>query len=397
MLAGRLSAVVVPFAAALLAGCAGTDSGSADEYPVVESPPAEHQPPVTTPNGAVVQKPALPKVYEVEPSPSCEGSYSTYQDGSQRRVVIPPMPGLRATAVTEHTTRLEWSFRELPDDCAPVQLLLSVEAGTDVNATPWVERDVEVTGLSGSKEVTYPEFLPAPDVARASAYLPNGRRSRVAAVLIERPQNTPPDPPEPIPPITAPAGKPVTCTGTATVVEEPAGDVLTYAPGKPPTQVKRMTPALSAIDLTRASVQIDGRTVCASFVLARAPTGADFQLRLNVGGTKGRSCCGSIEFRRTAGRLEVGLFRIDANGVYQLDPIADAGASLRGTTLTITGTLPAPDGGRMPPAIQLAWSITTGYFPDKYGPYFGDWLPRHEPVDQPAIRHSDGMTVRPKR
>jgi hypothetical protein len=49
----------------------------------------------------------------------------------------------------------------------------------------------------------------------------------------------------------------------------------------------------------------------------------------------------------------------------------------------------------MPEVENLAWSVTTGYFPEKYGPYFGDWLPRHEPVDQPAIRHSDGTTIRP--
>ncbi len=50
---------------------------------------------------------------------------------------------------------------------------------------------------------------------------------------------------------------------------------------------------------------------------------------------------------------------------------------------------------RMPEVENLAWSVTTGYFPDKYGPYFGDWLPRHEPVGQPAIRHSDGSKVEP--
>jgi hypothetical protein len=384
---------------AAVSGCGGSGTDSAGDYPVVEDPPVEYQPPVTTPNGAVVTKPALPAVYEVEPSASCESSNVNYA-GSQRRVVIPPRPGLRAVAVTEHTTRLEWSFDELPDDCSPVRLYLSVEAATAVNATPTVERDVEVSGLSGSKEVTYPDFLPAPDVARASAYLPDGRRSRIATVLIERPANTPPDPPEPIPPVTAPAGEPVTCSAKPTAVNEPAGDVLTYAPGKPPMQVRRMTPALSRIDLTRATVQIDGRTICASFIFARAPTDADFQLSFNLHDTSERSCCTTLRFRRSAGRLEVGAFSIDANGVYQLDPTANAGAALRGTTLEITGDLADPSSWqqrarRMPAVENLAWSITTGYFPDKYGPYFGDWLPRHEPIGQPAIRHSDGAVVRP--
>ena len=379
---------------AFAAGCGGSGTDGAEDYPVVQDPPAEYQPSVTTPNGAVVTKPALSKVYEVEPSPSCESSYATYPDGSQRRIVIPPRPGFRAVAVTEHTTRLEWWFDELPDDCSPVRLYLSVEALTDVNATPWVERDVEVSGLSGSKEVTYPDFLPAPDVARASAYLPDGRRSRLASVIIERPANTPPDPPEPIPPVTAPAGEPMTCTATPTVVSEPAGDVLTYAPGKPPTQVRKMTPALSGIDITRASVQIDGLTVCAAFTLARAPTSSDFRLTFNLS-VPGSSCCGSLRFKRSAGRLEVGHFFIDSNGAGQLEPVENAGAALRATTLVITGTLPTPDDP--PVAGNLVWSVTTGYFPDKYDAYFGDWLPRHEPIDQPAIRHRDGAVVRPRR
>jgi hypothetical protein len=386
-----------PIAAALIAalvgvalavGCGGSESPSASDYPVVKPEPPEYQPPVTTPNGAVVTKPAPPDEYEVEPSPSCESSYSIGADGGRRRVVIPPMPGLRAIAVTEHTTRLEWSFDELPEECSSVRLYLSVEAITDPLATPWVERDVEVSGLSGSKDVTYPEFLPAPDVARASAYLPDGRRSRVATVRIERPANTPSDPPEPIPPVKAPAGEPVTCAGKPTIVSEPAGDVLTYAPGSPPTQVLRMTRPLSGIDLTRAAVQIDGNTVCATFTFARSPVDADFRLTFNL------SCCGSLRFQRTAGRLEVGRSFTDANGVSQLEPVANGGAALRRKTLVITGTLPAPEG---PVARDLVWSITTGYFPDKYGPYFGDWLPRHEPVDQPAIRHRDGVIVRPQR
>lgn len=388
--------------AVLAVGCgdSGSDAGDAGDYPVVEDPPAEHQPPVTTPNGAVVTLPALPTVHEVEPSPSCESAYATYRDGSQRRIVIPPRPGLRAVAVTEHTTRLEWSFQQLPDDCSPVWLLLAVVAGTDVNATPTVERDVEVSGLSGSMEVTYPDFLPAPDVARAAAYLADGRSSRTASVLIERPANTPPDPPEPIPPVTAPAGDPVTCTSEPTVVTEPAGDVLTYSPGHPPKQVRKMTRALSGIDITRATVQIDDRTVCATFVFARAPEDQDFELRFNLADATEPSCCATLWFKRTAGRLELGSFEIDANSTYQLRPVPSAGAALRGRNLTITGTFPPPEewrlrARRMPAPENLAWSVTTGYFPDKYGPYFGDWLPRHEPIGQPAIHHRSGEIIKP--
>jgi hypothetical protein len=385
---GRLGMLAVVIA--ITSGCGGSSSDSAGSYPVVEDLPVGHQPPVTTPNGAVVTKPALPTVYEVEPSPSCEGSYVTSRDGGQRRVAIPPRPGLRAVAVTEHTTRLEWWFDELPSDCSPVRLYLSVEALTDVSATPWVERDVEVDGLSGSKEVTYPDFLPVPDVARASAYLPDGRRSRIATVLIERPANTPPDPPEPVPPVTAPAGGPVVCTSEPTIVKEAAGDVLTYSPGNPPKQVRRMTPALSGIDITRARIQIDGLTVCATFSLAEPPPDGDFQLSFNLSSPPA-ACCGTLQFKRSAGRLEVGRHFVDTNGVYRLEAVENAGASLQGRTLVITGTLPQPE--EPPVARNLHWSVTTGYFPEKYGPYFGDWLPRHEAIDQPSIRHRDGSIV----
>jgi hypothetical protein len=50
----------------------------------------------------------------------------------------------------------------------------------------------------------------------------------------------------------------------------------------------------------------------------------------------------------------------------------------------------------MPTAENIGWGLTTGYFPEKYGPYFGDWLPRHEAVNQPLIRQRDGATVRPR-
>ena len=246
---------------------------------------------------------------------------------------------MRATAVTRHTTQIEWWFDELPDDCSSVRLYLVVDSVAE-RSTPWVERNVEVEGLSGSKEVTYPDFLPAPEIARATAYFPTSDlRGGTASVLIARPANTPSDPPDPIPPVTAPAGEPVTCTSKPTVVTEPAGDVLTYAPGDPPARVRKMTPALSRIDITRASVQIDGLTVCAAFTFAEPPTNDDFRVRLNLSSPPA-DCCGSLQFQRTAGRLEVGRHFVDANGVYQLVSVEDAGASLRERTLVITGTLP---------------------------------------------------------
>lgn len=179
-------------------GCGGsTSTGSPEDYPIVESPTPQMQRPVTTPGGAVVTLPALPTVYETDPSPTCERALATFHDGSQparRPIVIPPAPGLRAVAVTEHTTRVEWWFRDLPADCRPVAILVAVRNGTDPRATP-TTKQVEVQGVTGSTEITYPDFLPPPDVANASAYSREGHSSRTMTVLIKRPTNVPADPP----------------------------------------------------------------------------------------------------------------------------------------------------------------------------------------------------------
>jgi hypothetical protein len=379
----------------VLAGCGGSTSpGNAGDYPLVESTPPEYQRPVTMPNGSVVRLPVLPEIYEAEPSASCEREMATFHDGSRptrRPIVIPPAPGLRAFAVTEHRTRLEWSFRDLSDECRPDAIRLSVVAGRHAGATP-TNRQVAIRGMTGSTQITYPDFLPAPDVAHASSYTRDGHRSRTVSVLIRRPADTPADPPEPAPPITAPAGEPLSCGTRQTTVGDPAGDVLTYAPGSPPTRVSKLTPALSGIDITRASVQIDGRTICAIFTFAKGPGRRDFQLTLNLHDTTTSSCCGSLRFRQTRGRAEVGRSFLDANGVYRLEPIGNAGASLRDTTLVMTGTL--PNSVNWPATKDVGWGVTTKYSPNEYGPYYGDWLPRHQAIGQPLIRHRDGAIVK---
>jgi hypothetical protein len=380
----------------VLTGCEGsTNTGSGENYPLVESTPSELQPPVTMPNGSVVRQPSLPETYETEPSASCERQIATFHDGSRptrRPIVVPPVPGLRAFAVTKHRTRLEWSFRDLPDDCRPAEIHLSVVAGRHPGATPTTER-VAMSAVTGSREITYPDFLPPPDVAHASAYSRDGHRSRTVSVLIRRSADTPADPPEPTPPITAPAGEPISCDGRQTTVDDPAGDVLAYAPGSPPMRVPQLTRGLSGIDITRASVQVDGRTVCATLVFAKSPDTRDFQLTLNLHDTTTRSCCAALRFRQTSGRHEVGRSTLDAHGYSRLEPVRNAGASLRGTTLVMTGTLPALSA--WPAAKNVGWALTTKYSPNKYGPYYGDWLPRYEASGEPIIRHRDGATVKP--
>jgi hypothetical protein len=192
----------------------------------------------------------------------------------------------------------------------------------------------------------------------------------------------------------------VTCSGRATAVDDPVGDVLTYAPGSPTKPVAKITPTLSGIDITRTTVQIDELTICASFVFAERPRDSNVQLTLTLRDTTAPSCCASLRFRRTARGLEVGHFTVGANGGYRLEPVANAGASLRGNTLLITGTLPPPSAWqlqtrRMPAEENVGWSVTSRYAPNEYGPFYGDWLPRYKAAGEPVIRHGDGATVTP--
>jgi hypothetical protein len=384
-LGSSLPAVIVPpLLALVVAACGGPASpANAEQYPLVDASSS-----------------ATPTGYETEPSPSCERAVATFHDGSKparRPIVIAPAPGLRATAVTEHTTRLEWSFHDLPDDCRPVQLAVSVVAHGQ--SPPTTER-LKIDGVAGSVELTYPDFLSAPDVALASAYSREGHRSRTVAVLIRRSSDTPPNPPEPAPPVTAPAADPVSCRAPGTVVADPAGDVLTYAMGSPPTPVRKLTAAMSAIDLLRATFQIDGRTVCAAFVFAKPPTSENVGLTLTLRDVNTPSCCASLRFRRTAGRLEVGHVTVDPNGAYRVTPVPNAGASLRGKTLIITGTIPPPSAWQMqsrlmPAAEEIGWSVSTAYTPERHGRSYGDWLPGYRDAGEPVIRHRDGATVTP--
>lgn len=185
---------LVPTAVMLLAAaCGGPGEGAsapaaATTYPLVTETGPGHQPAVTTADGAVVSLPALPAVYEVAPSPSCERVLATFHDGSnpaRRPIVVPPAPGLRAQAISERTVRIEWWFESLPEDCRPQFLLLSIRAGKDVGATP-TTKQFPATGPRGSAEITYPDFLPPPDIALASALTDQGRRSRTVTVLVSR-------------------------------------------------------------------------------------------------------------------------------------------------------------------------------------------------------------------
>ena len=331
------------------------------------------------------------------PSASCE-SATAKGPGGKRQILIPPRPDVRAVAVTVRTTRVEWSLGNVAAECRPRSLLVSVHASESKGATPTTEY-VETRASSGNTEVVYPDFLPPPDVALVSALTADGRRSETVSVSIDRSGDVRPDPPDPLPPVTAPAGAPATCAGPATVVSDPAADVLTYGVGSPPSRVDEITPALSGIDIVRASVRIDEQTLCATFELA-APPPPDFALLLVLRDTSTVRCCAALRLVRRAGRVQVGSDSTDVDGQRVLEPVAAAGASIRGRTLVLTGTLPALGewrlgSRRMPAADELGWSATSTYTPEKYGPYFGDWLPGYADSLEPIVRHRDGATVSP--
>jgi hypothetical protein len=137
--------------------------------------------------GAARSRYPKPAKYSVPPERTCHTELATFHDGSKparRPVVVPPAPGLRATALTSHMVRLEWSLAAVPAKCKPAQLLLSI-----VNyrhAQPFTVTIPTRSRLRGNTRITYPAFAPRPDVALASSLFTNGLRSRVVSVLIRR-------------------------------------------------------------------------------------------------------------------------------------------------------------------------------------------------------------------
>jgi hypothetical protein len=186
---GRLAPIWL-LATLALAGCASSERTSAQggDYPLVAEDAPKHQPAVTVEGGSIVQRPVKPSERVVASSPTCERVLAKFHDGSvptKRPIIIPPRPGLSAKAVSKRVVELAWSFRELPRDCRPTELLLSIVANNAPLATP-TNATVHVDSDSGTAQITYPDFLPPPDVAMASAYSRAGHRSRLARVLISR-------------------------------------------------------------------------------------------------------------------------------------------------------------------------------------------------------------------
>jgi hypothetical protein len=178
--------IVLAASLLFLTACGASQQGAEggdDLYPVVTDPRPEYGETVTV-GGAMVSKPVKPTEYETDPSPSCERQpYKSASGGGL--IVVPPRPGLSAEAVSARSVEVSWWFEEVPDDCRPVSMLVSIVANDATGATPTTVT-VPYSGEAGTTTVEYPEFLPPPDVALTSAFMAQGERSRTAKVLIHR-------------------------------------------------------------------------------------------------------------------------------------------------------------------------------------------------------------------
>jgi hypothetical protein len=179
--------IVLAASLLFLAACGGSQQGAAggdDPYPIVTDPRPEYGETVTEASGAMVSRPVKPTEYETEPSPTCERR--PYKSASgDGLIIVPPRPGLSAKAVSARSVEVSWWFEEIPDDCRPVSMLVSIVANDATGATPTTVT-VPYNGGTGSTTVAYPDFLPPPDVALTSAVMARGERSRTAKVLIHR-------------------------------------------------------------------------------------------------------------------------------------------------------------------------------------------------------------------
>ncbi|MGH3036095.1 MAG: hypothetical protein ACRDMU_02845 [Gaiellaceae bacterium] len=170
----------------IVAACGGSQPAADhrdDRYPVVTDPPPAYGETVTE-GGALVSRPVKPTEYETEPSASCERQPYKSQSGNGL-IIVPPRPGLAAEALSERSVKVSWWFEEVPTDCRPASLLVSIVANDASGATPTTVT-VPFEGQIGEATLAYPEFLPPPDVALVSALMPRGERSRTARVLIRR-------------------------------------------------------------------------------------------------------------------------------------------------------------------------------------------------------------------
>ncbi len=184
MICALVAAAAVQTGCGVSASGVSSNGGDPSAYPLVSGPASIEHHAVTAADGSVSYRPAPPTTYETQPTPTCQRAIVQTGTGSAE-LAIPPTPGLRAVALSPHETRVTWWFDEIPDDCRPSLLLVSVVANEDPGATPMTLR-LPFSGRSGSTVIRYGDFTDPADVALISATLANGLRSGVASVLIRQ-------------------------------------------------------------------------------------------------------------------------------------------------------------------------------------------------------------------
>jgi hypothetical protein len=139
--------------------------------------------------GATVGLPK-PKLYRVAPDTKCRSTIATVHPGpsentpTKMRISIPPAPGLKATALSSSMVQIDWSLSRPLTSCRTRSLLLSIGRYSD-----WLPKTLYVDthgSLTGSMRMSWYAPSTPPDVALAAAVMDDGRRSRVAGVLIGR-------------------------------------------------------------------------------------------------------------------------------------------------------------------------------------------------------------------
>jgi hypothetical protein len=121
------------------------------------------------------------------PERRCE-RITVYTNQGKKTALAPPAPGLTAVAVSPRRVRVLWRFSVLPRACKPDEVAVGIVRKNDDFATPRV-LTVKVTRKSGTVVIHYPNFLPRPNEAFASAYgaAPLRYRSRTRLISVKPP------------------------------------------------------------------------------------------------------------------------------------------------------------------------------------------------------------------
>jgi hypothetical protein len=136
-----------------------------------------------------------PSVYTVAPRAGCRSvlAYVHYPPGktgpAQKRIPVPAPPGLKASALSKKTIRLDWSLKRAPSTCRAAGLALSIGHYPQRSSDEWLPRTVFVEHgrLSGSTQIPwFSSTGQLADVALASAVMRSGGRSGTVRVLIHR-------------------------------------------------------------------------------------------------------------------------------------------------------------------------------------------------------------------